>query len=65
MYSSFYDFREDVVMVWQKGSFAVDGKIKLKAPTLPFECFFFFSEKKQNSQLSSSLCLFLGRVLSV
>lgn len=53
-------------MVWQKGSFAVDGKIKLKAPTLPFECFFFFfSEKKQNSQLSSSLCLFLGRVLSV
>lgn len=61
---SIYDFREDVVMVWQKGSFAVDGKIKLKAPTLPFECFF-FSEKKQNSQLSSSLCLFLGRVLSV
>lgn len=46
---SIYDFREDVVMVWQKGSFAVDGKIKLKAPTLPFECFFFFRKKAKLS----------------
>lgn len=46
---SIYDFREDVVMVWQKGSFAVDGKIKLKAPTLPFECFFFFFQKKSKT----------------
>lgn len=39
---SLYDFREDVVKVWQKGSLAVDGEIKLKAPTLPLEHFFFF-----------------------
>lgn len=34
-------------MVWQKGSFAVDGKIKLKAATLPFEYFFFFFSQKK------------------
>lgn len=36
-------------MVWQKGSFAVDGKIKLKAPTLLFEHLLNNKKKKQSN----------------
>lgn len=42
MCCSLYDFREDVVMVWQKGSFAVDGKIKLKSTYAASWTLFFF-----------------------